>query len=62
MDPCKTKPIDCYLRGVSTANVVPGRLISGIKGSGERADALRRRDAFEESPTPLREQADGRKR
>jgi hypothetical protein len=49
---------DCYLRGVSTANVAPGKLISGIKGAGDRADALRPRgDAFpeaEKKPTDAR--------
>jgi hypothetical protein len=53
-----TKPLDCYLRGISTANVVPGKLVSGIKGAGERADAVcKRGDAFEESekkPTDAR--------
>jgi hypothetical protein len=53
-----SKPLDSYLRGVSTANVAPGKLISGIKGAGERADAVRKRDeAFEESekkPTDAR--------
>jgi hypothetical protein len=51
---------DCYLRGVSTANVAPGKLISGIKGAGDRADAVRR-DAFEGSPTPLSERVDRRR-
>jgi hypothetical protein len=48
----------CDLPGISTANAVPGKLISGIKGAGERADAVRKRgDAFEESekkPTDAR--------
>jgi hypothetical protein len=51
---------DCYLRGVSTANVAPGKLISGIKGASARADALRRRDAFP-SPVPLSEREDRRR-
>jgi hypothetical protein len=53
----------CYLAGISTSNVAPGKLISGIKGAGERADAAKRPrvDAFPESaekPTV----ADARKR
>jgi hypothetical protein len=51
---------DCYLRGVSTANVAPGKLISGIKGAAER-DAAKRADAFPESPTTLREREDRRR-
>jgi hypothetical protein len=38
--------LDCYLRGVSTANVKPGRLISGIK-SGV---SVRLRNARTRSP------------
>jgi hypothetical protein len=44
----------CDLPGISTANAVPGKLVSGIK----RADAVRKRsDAFEGSekkPTDAR--------
>jgi hypothetical protein len=33
--------LDCYLRGISTSSVTPGKLIKGIKGAGDskRADA-----------------------
>jgi hypothetical protein len=35
---------------MSCENIKPGKLIKNFKGSGERADALRRRgDAFPES-------------
>jgi hypothetical protein len=44
----------CDLPGISTANVVPGKLVSGIKRSDKRADAVRKRgDAFEESEKKL---------
>ena len=52
--------LDCYLRGVSTANVKPGRLISGIKSGSER-EAAKRADAFPESAKPLAERIDARK-
>ena len=58
MSEAKTKPIDCYLRGVRTEGV--GRTISsaerGLKNT-KRADGTRK-DAFEESATPLSERAD----
>ena len=56
----KVKPLDCYLRGVSTANVEAGKLIGGIKGAGER-EAAKRADAFPESAKPLAERIDARK-
>jgi hypothetical protein len=43
------------LPGIATASVVPGKLVSGIKGAGERADAVRKRgDAFEGSAEELK--------
>ncbi len=56
----KVKPLDCYLRGVSTDGVAPGKLISGIKGAGER-EAAKRADAFPKSAKPIAERIDARK-
>jgi hypothetical protein len=56
MSEVKKSNWDCYLRGVSTNNVEPGKLISGIKGAGDR-DATKRADAFagsENKPTDAR--------
>jgi hypothetical protein len=58
MTDAKKSKWGCDLPGISTATVVPGKLVSGIKGSNKRADAVRPRgDAFAESekkPTDAR--------
>ena len=53
MSEVKRKPLDVYIRGISTSNVVPLKLIKGIKGAGDP----KRADAFAESekkPTDAR--------
>jgi hypothetical protein len=55
MENCKSKPQDCYLKGVPTANV-PNTVGTWLK----RKDA-KRADAFEGSPMPLREREDRRR-
>jgi hypothetical protein len=54
MENCKTKPQDCYLKGIPTAN--PNTVGTWLK----RKDA-KRADAFPEAPTPLREREDRRR-
>jgi hypothetical protein len=53
----KKRNLDCYLKNISTNNVVPLKLIKGIRGAGDS----KRADAFPESPTPLNERRDARK-
>ena len=48
MTDMKTRTQDCYLQGVSTNNVTPGKIVTGIKGASERTDATKRTDAFAE--------------
>ena len=60
MTDMKAKTQDCYLQGVSTNNVAPGKIVAGIKGASERTDATKRADAFPESekkPTECRDAA-----
>jgi hypothetical protein len=55
MENCKSKPQDCYLKGIPTANV-PNTVGTWLK----RKDA-KRADAFEGSPVPLPERFDRRR-